>query len=126
MSKTQHERNSVKFIGIGYNDACVDFQVKFYRHNFSDLEQAIRNVTSYNEFRGAAVAKAFSKIKHLVVSASFGREGSPVLYIELERDNEYFPPETARREVFAAIQTTKPDEANIDSYNDALLRFWWD
>ncbi len=132
-----YNRDDVAFVGIGYNDACIDFLVRFPKYRFDQLEQAIKNVR-YNAFNGVAVAKTFAKIKHLAESASFGREGSPVLYINLRREHEdslgnYIEPGKGNPigvdEVFTAFDTlrkSKPDEAMADFYDNALLRFWWD
>src|ERR1019366_3292901 len=86
VAQQETKRDHVNFVRVGYNDACTDFVVRFNKYDFDHLEQAIKNVGDYNEFNGAAVAKAFAKIKHLVYNAEFGREGSPVLYLKLNRE----------------------------------------
>lgn len=124
----EHERNDVKFIGIGYHDACINFLVKFANYRFDQLEQAITNVGDYNEFNGATVVKTFAKIKHLVYQASFGREGSPVLYLYINR-GEFGNEPIGVQEVldeFSNMRKSKPDEIDVDEYNPALVRLWWD
>lgn len=129
------KRDHVNFVRIGYNDACTDFVVRFHHYDFDQLEKAIKNVGDYNEFNGAAIAKAFAKIKHLVYSVEFGREGSPVLYLHLKRDytEGVTTPGTGDpigveevMKAFKGMRKHSPDEAFADQYDAGSLRFWWD
>lgn len=125
----EYKRDSVEFVRIGYNDACINFLVKFDRYDFDNLRKAIKNVDEYNEFQGAKVAAAFKKIEHLALSASFGREGSPVLYIRLRREDAEVPGTGAvigADEVLKAMKSTLPDEADVERNDAGMLRFWWD
>ncbi len=132
VSSTETKRDHVNFVRVGYNDACTDFVVRFNKYDFDQLQQAIKNVGDYNAFNGAAVAKAFASIKQLVYSAEFGREGSPVLYLHLRREDASVPGTgypLGADEVMAAFKRLRkhgPDEAWADQYDAASLRFWWD
>ena len=128
------KRDDVNFIRIGFNDASDNFLVKFHHSDFDHLKQAMINVGDYNEYNGATVVKAFEKIEHLAYEASFGREGSPVLYIRLKREyGEGIEPGTGtpigQAEVLNAFQRMKKaraDEISVDGYDFAMIRIWWD
>lgn len=126
------ERDHVNFVGIGYNDACTDFVVTFRRGQFHELKQAIKNVGDYNYFNGERIVQEFQKIEHLVLSAKFGREGSPVLYLTVEREDDgtNLGRPIAVSEVMSQFSKmrskSKPDEINVDFYDAATIRFWWD
>lgn len=137
----EHSRSDVAFVAIGYNDACTNFLVRFHRGDFDNLKRAITAVDSYNEFRGKQVAAAFAKIEHLAYYASFGREGSPVLYVELdgfEKTPEQLAKDAAA--VTAAFKAVRADEQAVytrtvvsNSFNAkangksiTICRAWWD
>jgi hypothetical protein len=133
------QRDTRAFVAIGYNDACINFHVQFHKSDFDILTASIKDVTEYNVFQGAKVAAAFEKIKGLLHKATFGREGSPVLYLHLEDvkwdGNTYLPKslEETRKEVAAikkAFSSTKPDEFMLmnEAHTDTVstVRLWWD
>jgi hypothetical protein len=136
---TFQERDTRAFVAIGYNDACINFLVSFYRYDFRVLKECLSDVTEYNEYRGVKVAKAFEKIENLLDKALFGREGSPVLYLVLEPNQRvgdtWIPKEAKQIEkevelIKDAFESTGPDEfSRMDSsmhYGDATVRLWWD
>ena len=102
------------------------------------LAEAIRLVTSYNNFVGDMVADLLLKAheKGLLMGAEFGREGSPVLYLHppywsSQRTNEKENANSAEK-IDAKEQAVKlqsifaaalPNENNIE-YN--IVRLWWD
>ncbi len=132
-------RNTREFVRIGFNDACINFLVQFSKHDFDELELCIADVTEYNAYRGASVAKAFSKIKHYLRRASFGREGSPVLYLKIE-EREWIGEQliaktteriaTEIREIKNAFSRTHVDEFHLrdEGHNDVAttVRLWWE
>jgi len=132
MEARDYPRDHVAFVAAGYNDACTNFQVQFNRFEFDLLRKAITNVGSYNEYQGRLVAAAFKKIEHLALSAEFGREGSPVLYVRLRREDIGEPgkgnPIGADEvmKTFTEMRKSRPDAAGVDRFDNALLRFWWD
>jgi hypothetical protein len=105
----------------------------------SQAAPLIRLVKRYNEFDGERVANAVSGLKGRVSGVEFGREGSPVLYIEL-------PAWTHQREESPAtekgtkISNTQTEEfvnelralfieqlkADEFSVNGRRVRVWWD
>jgi hypothetical protein len=105
----------------------------------SQAAPLIRLVKHYNEFDGERVANAVSSLKGRVSGVEFGREGSPVLYIEL-------PFWTHQREGASATEKgIKIDDAQSDalanelralfvdqlkadefSVNRRRVRVWWD
>jgi len=125
----EHKRDYVEFVRLGFNDACDNFLVNFNRFEFDNLRKAIASVDSYNEFSGKRVAAAFKKIEHLALSAEFGREGSPVLYIRLRRQDAEVPgtcEPIGAEEVLQAFKSTKVDEAGARPNDAGLIRLWWD
>jgi hypothetical protein len=137
----EYPRDTVKFCSIGYNDACINFRLQFSHHDFDILRKCIAGVSEYNNYRGTTVAKAFDRIKDQVYSASFGREGSPVLYLyihpqEYNAQTETWNPRTPEvlakivkniRKAFSSASVDEfmtMDEGHQD--NPACVRLWWD
>jgi len=105
-----------------------------------ELASAIELIESYNEFRGDNVANALRKMhdEGLIMSAEFGREFSPVLYVtipywttqrtkNLDEDERKFSPgerESMRQRIVEILQEAKPDE--LGGYHDWGVRAWWD
>lgn len=123
-------RDTVKFCDAGYNDACTNFLIDFHNSDFDILDKCIRNVTEYNNFRGARTATAFSKVKHLAYKAQFGREGSPALYIQVKRENRNVDGSLGApigvEEIINAFKNLHVDEIGVSEFNPAVIRFWWD
>ncbi len=121
----------------------LDTQAEARGETVLDLANAIEKIHGYNEFRGSSVAEAVRSMHRegYIMEAKFGREGSPVLYInppywenqasnyvkkdghspkkytEEEREKMYFA-------IGEALHQTKPDELSIDQYG--YVRAWWD
>jgi hypothetical protein len=75
------------FVRIGYGlERTQRFQSTEFltpRLRTSQAAPLIRLVETYNEFKGKEVANAVEALKGRVSGVEFGREGSPVVYIEL-------------------------------------------
>lgn len=129
--KQEFARDTREFVRIGFNDACTDFRVQFNKWEFDTLQKCLADVSSYNDYRGTKVSKAFGKIKGLVYRASFGREGSPVLYLTVTR-YERTPEQMAEafREIQKAFEPTSVDENMMmdeaGQGSESTLRLWWD
>jgi hypothetical protein len=132
------KRDTVAFCAAGYNDACIHFLLQFSHYGFDEAEKCIRNVKEYNDYNGAKVANAFKSIVDKIDKVSFGREGSPVLYLRVKtyfHDGEEYkknPGKTKKyvAEIIEAFKDTVPDEtymmneAGEDS--TSCVRLWWD
>lgn len=106
------------------------------RHYFQPILEGMERISSYNAFRGKKVADFLRK--HLmslnkdgaIIRFRFGREYSPVLYINVARsiDGGHLTPEERETLALALIeeakQTIHPDEADIQS--EGVIRLWWD
>ena len=132
MKKEDYPRNERLFCHIGFNDACINFKIQFDNYDFDILEKCIADVSEYNEYKGAKVAKAFASIKHLLYRASFGREGSPVLYLHVNIFEKTAA--QAKASLKAVSEAFKDcavdenglwDEGNADN-SKSCLRLWWD
>jgi hypothetical protein len=122
---TEHARNSVEFVRIGFNDCCIFFTVGFYRHDFADFRLAVKAAGQYNNFDPRAVLKAFDKIADSLDRVYFGREGSPVMYLKVEHSED--PAEIERRLV--AVEAAFGRGVEVDEMDRAgtrTLRCWWD
>ena len=121
----------------------LDTKIEAHGERVLDLANAIEKIDSYNGFRGGNVAKAVRSLHHegYIMEAKFGREGSPVLYINppywenqasnYVRKDGNSPKkytEEKRTKMYQAIgQTlneTKPDELDVDHLG--YVRAWWD
>jgi len=63
LAKREYPHDTREFVRIGYNDACINFLVKFDKYSFDELVRCIKDVREYNNYKGAKVAAAFEKIK---------------------------------------------------------------
>ena len=128
-------------IGFGLNPEQRFQSTEFLTPRLRTAQAAplIRMVKRYNEFNGEQVAAAVEKLRGRVSAVEFGREGSPVIYIELpywthqreeappglagskigDPDNEKFVEELRR--VF--VGELKADEF---TQNRRRVRIWWD
>lgn len=137
MGNKEYPRNDVEFVRIGYHDACINFLVTFRTYSreanrFADLKKAVHAAGEYNEFSPSAVCAAISQASYLVQTIQFGREGSPVMYLEInpgrfEGDKyvEYTSKELRAIElqVKGAFSDTRFDEW---SRTGNTIRVWWD
>ncbi|MEX8500037.1 hypothetical protein [Leptothrix ochracea] len=101
--------------------------------------QLIKLVKRYNDFDGERVAAAVSSLKGRVSWVEFGREGSPVLYIELPywtHQREETDPtmkgtkidDTQNNELVKEIKHLFVDQLKADEFsvNHRSIRIWWD
>jgi hypothetical protein len=131
------------FIRIAYGlDKTVGFQSTLFltpRLRTTQAERLIRMVGDYNNFNGPKVADAVLNLRGQVSGIEFGREGSPVIYIELpywthQREETSLPGQGTRipeseinkmaseiRELF--VTQLGADEFSIDRRR---VRIWWD
>ena len=128
-------------IGFGLNKDQRFQSTEFLtpRLRTSQVVPLIRLVKQYNEFDGQRVAAEVEKLRGRVSGIEFGREGSPVLYIELpywthqreetepagmgvkipDADNDKLVAEL--KQVF--VGGLKADEFSV---NRRRVRVWWD
>jgi len=108
-----------------------------------ELADAIENIESYNNFRGKYLAETLRYLhnKGYVMDARFGREGSPVLYVNppywQNQASNYMKTENSDnraythdereqmyREIERKLEALEPDE--LDRYEAYGVRAWWD
>src|SRR5437899_267412 len=111
----------------------LDTKVEAHGERVLDLANAIEKIDSHNEFRGKQAASAVRSLHNegYIMEAKFGREGSPVLYVQppywenqssnFVRKEGYSPRKFAEEErarMYRAIRQTldetSPDELDID------------
>ena len=98
----------------------------------------IRLVKRYNEFNGESVATAIDKLHGQVSGVEFGREGSPVLYIELpywtHQREEAAPnglgtkiPEMENDALVAQLRRVFVGELKAEEFSVSRrrVRIWW-
>jgi hypothetical protein len=99
----------------------------------------VRLVKQYNEFDGVRVAAAIEGLKGRVSGVEFGREGSPVLYIELPywtHQREAATPtekgikigDAQNEELVSEIKELFVNQLKADEFsvNRRRVRIWWD
>jgi len=105
-----------------------------------ELARAIEMIESYNDFRGKEVAEALRQLHEegLIMSARFGREQSPVLYVtipfhthqrtkKLSRERRQFTVQERNamfRRILEILDMTNPTE--LGPVLDEEVRAWWD
>ena len=108
-------------VQLGYDKDVLHFRVEApcFADRHRELTRAIRRVKEYNEFKGPDVADVVDTlVEHAIVTmVAFGREGSPVLYLE-PNGPELIP--TIKK----AFEVSKPDECDVQP--DGTVRLWWD
>lgn len=131
------------FVRMGYAlDRTQRFQSTYFltpRLRTSQAGHLIRMVKSYNAFDGEKVAHALTAFEGRVAGVEFGREGSPVIYVDLpywthqregdvsqgpgvrlsDQDNDKLVSEL--RSVF--VGPLKADEFSVQQRR---VRIWWD
>ena len=136
-----------KFVKIGFGPQVLGkrgFQSTQFLTPMLSTRQAaqlIQLVPEYGSFNGALVANALLRFKGRVSSVQFGREGSPVLYIDLpywthqregpvvkgagvripEEENQQFIQEL--RKVF--VEELHAEEFSTDRISKRTVRIWW-
>jgi hypothetical protein len=103
--------------------------------------QLVRLIPEYGSFKGEQVAKGIQRFAGRVTSVQFGREGSPVLYIDLpywthqregplgkspgsrisDEENRKLVQEL--RKVF--VNDLLAEEFSTDTINKRTVRIWW-
>lgn len=99
----------------------------------------LRMVKEYNEFDGERVAAAIEKLRGRVSGVQFGREGSPVLYIELpywtHQREETMPAgagtkisDAENNKLVGELRKVFVDELKADEFSQSgrRIRIWWD
>jgi len=149
LESTESENVTEALVKMIYGeDFCLpirlsDTQADARGERVLDLANAIEKIDSYNEFRGHKVAEVVRSLHRegYIMEAKFGREGSPVLYINppywenqasnYVRKEGYSPrkfQDEEREKMYLAIgqalHETKPDELGIDQFG--YVRAWWD
>lgn len=136
-----------QFVRIGFGPQVLGqrgFQsTKFLTPPLSTAQAAelVRVVPEYGSFRGAAVAEGIKQFAGRVSSVEFGREGSPVLYVQLpywthQREGPIPREKGARipdeesnqlveelRKVFVA--GLGAEEFGPDTIDKRKIRIWW-
>lgn len=131
------------FVRIGYG---LDEEKRFQSTEFltprlrtAQAIPLIRLVTEYNEFNGERVAAAVEKLGGRVSGVEFGRERSPVLYIELpywthQREETVQGgmgtkiTDTDSDKVVAELRQVFVSELKADEFSVSRrrVRIWWD
>jgi len=116
----QEQRDEVAMIKMGFEGRCMQFTVGFYKHGsgFDALKKSIKAVGQYNNFEPAKVIKAFEAVEELVYSVKFGREYSPVMYIQAVNPDD-------GTDIIRAFGAALPDEIGVQG-DKITIRFWWD
>jgi len=131
------------FIKLGFGlDEAVRFQaiqLLTPRLRTIQAKQLVALIKSYNNFEGEKVAEALAEFRGKVSAIEFGREGSPVLYIDLPYwthqreetmpggvgekipDNENSKLVKRLEQVF--VRNLAADEFNVEGRR---IRIWWD
>lgn len=131
------------FVRLAYGlDRSSGFQSTLFltpRLRTVQAEKLVRLVGDYNNFNGPRVADALLKFRGRVSGVEFGREGSPVLYIDLpywthQREETSWSGQGVRisdkesaalaseiRRLF--VSELKADEFSVEKRR---VRIWWD
>jgi hypothetical protein len=145
MTENQVNQDAVDFVKYGYGDShglktrSLDFRTETFA-NYETFAAALAMVPGYNNFDGPAVAKRFKSLWPELMSVKFGREGSPVLYVQVPYwSNQVY----AKTMCVAPVMLTDQERANlaalVQSAGNALeadensydaqagtVRLWWD
>jgi hypothetical protein len=107
-------------VGVGFNVGDGNGEFKILCNDFEDFKKCLKEIGEYNDFNPYVVIKEFEQFPHPDGTRYFvGREYSPVIYIELQTDNELYD------QIFSKLaENTKADE--YDNKGDGSYRFWWD
>ncbi len=144
-----------QFVRLGYGDLhdlevrSLDFQTE--EVSTAELQELVKLVPDYNAFNGAAIAKGLEELRGEIMHFSFGREGSPVIYVDLAywlgQQEKACPgqrcadgwgkPKDDRRltaaehaaivaRVKAVFTRLHADEIDVQEQDDHRIRVWWD
>ncbi len=81
------QRDTLEFVRLGYGDShdlhvrSLEFRTECL--STSLMQQALRLVPEYNAFEGPKIADGIEKLRGEIMCWQFGREGSPVIYMQL-------------------------------------------
>lgn len=131
------------FIRIGFGlDDSVNFQSTEMLTPFMrtvQAQQLIRMVGSYNNFEGVKVAESLTQFRGAVSGIQFGREGSPVIYIDLPywtHQREETPStgmgvrisRVETESLVARLRAVLVDKLKADEFSVERnrVRAWWD
>jgi hypothetical protein len=80
-------RDAIEFVRLGYGDNFgLHFRSPYFRTDELKTDEAqavMRIIDEYNRFDGKKVADAIEQYRGRIAAYEFGRESSPVLYIQL-------------------------------------------
>jgi len=118
----------------------LDTKIEAHGSQVLDLADAIEQIESYNNFQGPKLACQLQYLHNMgyVMEARFGREGSPVIYInppywtnQASNDTEEARIELTAREraeikkrIVESLKRLEPDE--LDDTGLYGIRAWWD
>jgi hypothetical protein len=118
----------------------LDTKIEAHGKQVLDLADAIEQIQSYNNFRGPKLACQLQYLhqKGYVMDAKFGREGSPVIYINppywthqasnsRERNGRAYSQieyQHMKNEILRSLKRLEPDE--LDDTGLYGIRAWWD
>jgi hypothetical protein len=71
----------IEFVRLGFHDCSLDFKVRLGRADH--LADVLNAAGDYNDFEPSRVFHALADVLPSVSSIEFGREASPVMYVEI-------------------------------------------
>lgn len=124
---SNYNEGCVELVTYGYNEPtrCLTFTVDFYardREAFHELWKALHAVKYYNDFSAGRIIACFRELEDIsgtipgVSRIRFGREYSPVMYIDCVSKER-------AKELLRAFDYAVPDEADRTG---KTIRLWWD
>lgn len=132
-------RQIVALVKLGYGDSfeLLTRSLSFRTEPLSTREAqlVVSLVRSYNAWDGAKVAEVLARFEGRVESWEFGREGSPVLYMNLPFHTKVHTkvPAEVHRKTVDDLRRALVDELHADEFGpvyeelgDHSLRAWWD
>jgi hypothetical protein len=96
----------------------LNFNIRLSRP--ADVRRIISLIESYNKFEGEPIAEALATLMEqgTVMYVEFGREGSPVLHIFMNKPNDN------RAAMMDLFRKFGADE--LDEFGPWAIRAWWD
>lgn len=122
----------------GVFDSSLNFRVEL---EYDAVSQFIRRIGGYNEFEAETVIESLECVDRMIprdsqgnrrYRISVGREGSPVIYLDVrEFDDQRLDEGTIRCIRLEMEQCGLADESSCDIndyvvYRKVTFRFWWD
>ena len=129
------------FVMLGYGDSynlgvrSLSFTTE--EMGASEASEVVKMVEGYNEYNGEKVAKVIKEIAelwpstHQQVQFLFGRESSPVLYVNFpywkSQSEQFENRDELIKKSMALLRKCQPDELDIDDFFGGYrVRAWWD